>query len=115
AAVNAVTVQFLAEGRFVDPVRFTVDRVRDGRAFAARSIVACQASRVVAQVSVSYAVDDGGLEHQVPRRSTATPEHAPDRAAARPWIVGFETAFDTDSGPISGADSVVWVRANGQW
>ena len=57
---------FLRPGRHRVPIRFVVDRIRDGRTFATRSVVAHQAGEAIFNLSASFTKPEAGLAHQDP-------------------------------------------------
>ncbi len=73
-----------ADGRA--PLRFHVKHVRDGRAFAIRTVEAIQHGRVVFAGLVSGHVGGEGIDHQVPRLEGPGPEESPNGDAwYAPW------------------------------
>ena len=56
---------FLREGDTSVPVIYYVDRIRDGRSFATRRVVAKQHGKAIFNMSVSFQAPEEGLEHQL--------------------------------------------------
>ena len=56
---------FLREGDTSVPVIYHVDRIRDGRSFATRRVVAKQDGKAIFNMSVSFQAPEEGLEHQL--------------------------------------------------
>ena len=120
---------FLRPGDPSVPVLFTVDRIRDGRSFTTRHVVARQKGRAIFNMSVSFQQHESGYEHQMPMPDAPDPESLPTRAelvqrhferipeADRDWVVqprpidvrhvGLPTFFG--GGPRSGLN-LVWMR-----
>ena len=120
---------FLRPGDPSVPVLFTVDRIRDGRSFTTRHVVARQKGRAIFNMSVSFQQHESGYEHQMPLPDAPDPESLPTRAelvqrhferipeADRDWVVqprpidvrhvGLPTFFG--GGPRSGLN-LVWMR-----
>jgi acyl-CoA thioesterase-2 len=65
---------FLLAGDPSIPIVYEVERVRDGRSFATRRCTALQHGRAIFVLSVSYQVDEEGLEHALPMPDVPPPE-----------------------------------------
>lgn len=68
---------FLREGDTSVPVIYHVDRIRDGRSFATRRVVAKQHGKAIFNMSVSFQAPEEGLEHQAPMPDAPPPETVP--------------------------------------
>lgn len=68
---------FLREGDPSVPVIYHVDRIRDGRSFATRRVVAKQHGEAIFNISVSFQAPEQGLEHQTPMPEAPPPETVP--------------------------------------
>jgi acyl-CoA thioesterase-2 len=72
------------------PILYEVDRIRDGRSFTTRRVVAIQHGQAIFNLACSFHNDEPGLEHQdeMPHvqgpESLATLEIPPDPAAGAP-------------------------------
>lgn len=64
---------FLRPGDPKHPVLYTVDRIRDGRSFTTRRVVALQRGRAIFNTAISFQIEEAGYEHQMPM-----PTDAPD-------------------------------------
>lgn len=62
--VHVLHTQFLSPGLIGPPIRYNVERERDGRSFSARQLTAIQGERVVCTMSASFHVPETGVEHQ---------------------------------------------------
>ena len=65
---------FLRPGDVHDSIVYHVDRIRDGKSFTTRRVVAMQKERAIFNMSASFQVDEPGFEHQDPAPSVAGPE-----------------------------------------
>ncbi len=54
---------FLRPGDTTIPILYTVDRIRDGRSFTTRRVIAVQGGRAIFSMSASFQVHETGLEH----------------------------------------------------
>jgi len=68
---------FLREGDTSVPVIYHVDRIRDGRSFATRRVVAKQHGKAIFNISVSFQAPEEGLEHQIPIPDAPPPLSVP--------------------------------------
>ncbi|MEM7435572.1 MAG: acyl-CoA thioesterase II [Myxococcota bacterium] len=68
---------FLREGDTKVPVIYHVDRIRDGRSFATRRVVAKQHGKAIFNMSVSFQAPEEGLEHQRPMPDAPPPDSIP--------------------------------------
>ena len=68
---------FLREGDTSVPVLYHVDRIRDGRSFATRRVVAKQHGKAIFNLSVSFQAPEDGLEHQASMPEAPPPETIP--------------------------------------
>lgn len=55
---------FLRTGDATKPIVYEVDRIRDGRSFTTRRVVAVQGGRPIFNLSASFQVEEPGFEHQ---------------------------------------------------
>ncbi|MDM0091310.1 MULTISPECIES: acyl-CoA thioesterase II [unclassified Variovorax] len=75
--VHSMHAYFLLPGEHA-PIEYTVDRVRDGRSFTTRHVVARQQERIIFEMSASFQTVDAGVEHQFAMPPTAAPEQVAD-------------------------------------
>ncbi|MCP5039642.1 MAG: acyl-CoA thioesterase II [bacterium] len=77
---------FLRPGDPKTPIIYEVDRIRDGKSFTTRRVVAIQHGRAIFAMSVSFQNEEAGLEHQMPMPDTEQPEDLPDPEILRAYI-----------------------------
>jgi acyl-CoA thioesterase-2 len=70
---HSMHAYFLLPGEHA-PIEYTVDRVRDGRSFTTRHVVARQGERIIFEMSASFQTVDEGVEHQLAMPAVAGPE-----------------------------------------
>ena len=58
--VHSLHAYFLRPGDPTVPILYEVDRIRDGRSFTTRRVVAIQHGRAIFNMSVSFHVDEPG-------------------------------------------------------
>lgn len=71
--VHSLHAYFILPGDTSVPIVYEVERVRDGRSFTTRRVVAIQHGHVIFTLSASFQIDEEGLSHQMPM-----PEGLPD-------------------------------------
>ncbi len=81
---------FLRTGDAGAPIVYTVDRIRDGRSFTTRRVVAVQHGQPIFHLSASFQVDEEGFDHQVVMPDAPDPETLPTAAEALP---GYRDLF----------------------
>ena len=88
---HSLHAYFLRPGDPNVPVLYEVDRIRDGRSFTTRRVVAIQHGRAIFHMSASFHVDEPGLDFQIPMPEVPGPESLPtlqERLAAHTDEVG---------------------------
>ena len=73
-AVHSLHAYFLLAGDPKEPIRFEVERLREGRSFATRRVVAKQRGEAIFVLSASFQVEEPGPEHFLPAPKTLGPE-----------------------------------------
>src|SRR4029077_18479392 len=71
---------FLIGGDPKVPIIYEVDRIRDGKSFTTRRVVAIQHGQAIFTLMVSFHIDEPGLEHQAPMPQVPPPEELPSEA-----------------------------------
>ena len=79
---------FLRPGRHDVPLRFVVDRIRDGRSFTTRRVKAHQAGEAIFNISASFAKPEVGIEHQAEMPAAPPPEDLMDWEDLRAKALG---------------------------
>jgi acyl-CoA thioesterase-2 len=75
--VHSLHAYFLRPGDPTIPVLYEVDRIRDGRSFTTRRVVAIQHGKPIFNLSASFQVDEKGYEHQAEMPEVPDPETLP--------------------------------------
>lgn len=115
---------FLRPGRHDVPIRFTVDRIRDGRSFTTRRVKANQSGEAIFNLSASFAKPEEGISHQDPMPDAPDPADLPEWEEVRAEAIGDPTAKRFDSAvevrvcDLPGADRRArqrnWLRIRGR-
>ena len=97
--LHSLHAYFLRPGRHDAPLRFLVHRIRDGRSFTTRRVVAHQGGEAIFNVSASFAVPEDGISHQDgPMPDAPPPDDLPDWEAERVRLMG--KGLPPDPGPV---------------
>ncbi|MWA11258.1 acyl-CoA thioesterase [Streptomyces sp. BA2] len=129
---HSLHAYFLRAGDPGAPIVYTVDRIRDGRSFTTRRVVAVQHGQPIFHLSASFQTYEEGLEHQtgmpsapdpetLPTAAEMLPRHLPAHVAER--LIEARAAVDlryVDAPPWATVGqpreprSQVWFRTNGK-
>ncbi|MFE0644875.1 acyl-CoA thioesterase [Streptomyces sp. NPDC058877] len=129
---HSLHAYFLRPGDPGVPIVYNVDRIRDGRSFTTRRVVAVQHGQPIFHLSASFQTYEEGLDHQadmppapdpesLPTPAEMLPRHLPRDVADR--LVEARAAVDlryVDVPPWGSVGqpreprSQVWFRANGK-
>ncbi len=130
--VHSLHSYFLRPGDPTVPIVYDVERIRDGRSFATRRVVARQHGRPIYYMTLSFQISEDGLTHQDVMPEVPAPADAPDLAKllsrgdedASQWLeewAALELRWIGDSSPRRGtldgseqpAQSRIWIRVAG--
>jgi acyl-CoA thioesterase-2 len=127
--VHSLHAYFLRPGDPHVPILYEVDRIRDGRSFTTRRVVAIQHGRAIFNLQSSFQVLEEGLEHEAPMPDVPAPDSLPDFAtrmapyadAMGPW---YHRPRPIDTRHVDGSPpgrreplppfQQVWLRADGE-
>jgi acyl-CoA thioesterase-2 len=71
---------FLRPGDPTIPILYEVDRIRDGKSFTTRRVVAIQHGEAIFTMAASFQIDEPGLDHQIEMPDVLPPEKLPSEA-----------------------------------
>jgi acyl-CoA thioesterase-2 len=71
---------FMRPGDPKVPIIYEVDRIRDGKSFNTRRVVAIQHGEAIFTMAASFQVDEEGLDHQIIMPKVPMPESLPSEA-----------------------------------
>ncbi len=128
--VHSLHAYFLRPGDPTLPILYEVDRIRDGRSFSTRRVVAIQHGRAIFNLQASFHDDEPGPDHQLTMPAgMGRPEELDDfQTRMAPYAEQLGELYHrprpidlryVDGDPISrkGVPSTsqhVWLRANGR-
>jgi acyl-CoA thioesterase-2 len=73
-AVHSAHGYFIRAGELKSPIVYQVDRLRDGKSFSTRRVVAIQEGEAIFSLAASFQIEEPGLEHQDPMPEVPAPE-----------------------------------------
>lgn len=79
---HSLRAYFMRAGDSARPVLYEVERIRDGRSFATRRVLAIQRGEAIFSLDVSFQVPETGFEHAHPMPNVPPPEELEDDLAA---------------------------------
>ena len=127
--VHSLHAYFLRPGDPTVPILYEVDRIRDGKSFSTRRVVAIQHGRAIFNLQASFHVHEPGQDHQTPMPGgVPEPESLPDfKTRMAPYKERMGEWYDrprpidlrhVDGDPMSrqgnpALGQQVWMRADG--
>lgn len=127
--VHSLHAYFLRPGDPTVPIVYQVDRIRDGRSFTTRRVVAVQHGQAIFNLAVSFHIAEPGIEHQDTMPEVPPPDSLPtlrERLAgivppgtffSRPLAIDIRYVQDPPilaaAGPQREPCSQVWMRTDG--
>jgi len=107
-SVHSLHAYFILGGRLDEPVRYEVDRVRNGRSFMTRRVVARQSYGAILTLEASFHLDEPGPDIATARAPSGVP--GPDELPERGWGWLLERR-EVPTTPGAGR-ALSWVRAD---
>ncbi len=128
--VHSLHSYFLRPGDTAVPIIYDVERLRDGRSFSTRRIVARQHGRPIFFMTASFQREEGGLDHQDAMPEVAEPdaglsfaELARKRGAGESFVKEWSaldirylgnSAHNLTDDPSRPVRALLWIRVNGR-
>jgi len=127
--VHSLHAYFLRGGDPSVPIVYEVDRIRDGRSFTTRRVVAIQHGEAIFNLQASFHRDEPGFDHQAPMPEAPAPETLPtfrERMAPfaeqigdwvlddRPIDLRHASAPRANDSSARDPHQLVWFRADGE-
>ena len=109
---HSLHAYFLRPGRPGRPILYSVDRIRDGRSFTTRRVVAIQNGEAIFNMEASFHVAEPGPEFQLPA-PTGLPD--PDNLPRRQYGGAHHRPMDSrEFAAPAPSTQRMWVRAEGE-
>ncbi|TDB85471.1 acyl-CoA thioesterase II [Actinomadura sp. KC216] len=131
--VHSLHAYFIRPGDPLVPIVYTVDRVRDGRSFTTRRVVAVQHGKAIFTLSASFQIVEDGPAHQAPMPDAPDPETLPDGltrmtplfgevgarefVTRRPFDIRHATPLSWEAAKdpsLVTSESKVWLKVDGE-
>ena len=131
--VHSLHAYFLRPGDPNIPIVYEVDRIRDGKSFTTRRVVAIQHGRAIFNLAASFQIVENGPDHQMTMPTVPDPDELPTwQQRVEPYLerVGPDLAQwlvrerPIDSRPVDDPrwldptprepQQNVWIRSNGE-
>lgn len=89
---------FLRAGDTDIPILYKVDRIRDGKSFTTRRVVAVQRGQAIFTMSISFQIDEEGLDHQFEMPDVLLPDALQTdeeirQQQSKNWPAEFQDSF----------------------
>ncbi|WP_364518771.1 acyl-CoA thioesterase [Nocardioides sp. LML1-1-1.1] len=128
--VHSLHSYFLLPGDYTIPIIYDVERIRDGRSFTTRRVLARQHGRPIYYQTVNFQRPEEGLEHQDVMPEVKPPEEGldlmelmtergSDDGLSKEWAaldvrwIG-NSAYGLDPDPMHPSKTQVWIRVDGR-
>ena len=86
-APHSMHAYFLLAGDPKVPIIYEVDRIRDGKSFTTRRVIAIQHGNAIFSMSVSFHNDEVGLDHQAMMPAVPKPGELPNEGELRERVL----------------------------
>ncbi len=128
--VHSLHSYFLLPGDYNVPIIYDVERIRDGKSFATRRVLARQHGRPIYYQSLNFQVREEGLDHQDVMPEVKTPdeglnlvelmqERGSDDGLGKEWAaldvrwLG-SSRYGLEPDPLHPSKAQVWIRIDGR-
>ncbi len=113
--VHSLRSYFIRRGDHTEPIRFEVDRIRNGRSFSTRRVIARQAIGAILNLEASFQRPEASMDIQSIDMDAGVPE--PQSLESSTWSTSFDRRFvpSTWSSSVThlGAGrTLAWVKVN---
>jgi len=102
--VHSLHAFFIRRGDHEEPIRFQVERLRNGRSFVTRAVVARQSTGAILNMSASFQVAEQATDIQA---AEAPAVAAPDSVDSTSWSPMFDRRCPD---PVGRGTSTAWLR-----
>jgi len=122
--VHSLHAYFLRPGDPTIPIVYEVDRIRDGKSFTTRRVVAIQRGEAIFNLQASFHRAEDGYDHQLTMPEAPAPESLPRADEIEPPTPGrlwerqpvdmrYVDGPPWDRKPSASGRQLVWIRADG--
>lgn len=103
---HSLHAYFIRGGTHTEPIRYEIDRIRNGRSFVTRSVVARQSGGAIFNLSASFHLDEAQVDVQTVEMPDVV---APDELEGDGWTEVYERR----EVPCTGHRHLAWIRTQG--
>ena len=107
--VHSLHAYFLRPGDMTIPIVYDVDRIRDGKSFTTRRVVAIQHGRAIFNLAASFQTPEDGYDHQATMPSVPPPDDVPTMAE-RLEAHGLDWAAHARPIDVRHVEEPVWLN-----
>jgi len=113
--VHSLRAYFIRRGDHTEPIRFEVDRIRNGRSFSTRRVIARQAIGAILNLEASFQRPEASIDLHPVTIDRSVP--GPESLAPESWTPSFERRFvprDFESATprLGTARTLAWMKVN---
>ena len=103
--VHSLHAYFIRRGTHKEPVRFEVDRIRNGRSFTTRRVVARQSGGAILNLSCSFQIEEEAADIQIQQlpANIATPDQIGED-------LGWGAMIERRVAELEPGHSSIWIR-----
>jgi acyl-CoA thioesterase II len=106
--VHSLRSYFIRRGDHTEPIRFEVDRIRNGRSFSTRRVIARQAIGAILNLEASFQRPESSPDIQTVSMAADIP--GPDSLVSDIWTASFDRRFVPTTMP---GRAMAWMKVNG--
>jgi acyl-CoA thioesterase-2 len=113
--VHSLRSYFIRRGDHTEPIRFEVDRIRNGRSFSTRRVIARQAVGAILNLEASFQRPEPAIDLQTVAMESGIP--APSTLMSDSWTSSFERRFvprtwSSSTNRLGTARTLAWMKVN---
>jgi acyl-CoA thioesterase-2 len=113
--VHSLRSYFIRRGDHTEPIRFEVDRIRNGRSFSTRRVIARQAVGAILNLEASFQRPEPSIDLQTITMDAGIPD--PDSLESGAWATSFDRRFvpqpwSTSPARLGAGRTLAWMKVN---
>jgi acyl-CoA thioesterase II len=113
--VHSLRSYYIRRGDHSEPIRFEVDRIRNGRSFSTRRVIARQAIGAILNLEASFQRPEPSLDLQTITMDSGVPDA--DSLMSQTWTPSFDRRFVPQQWPARNAATgagrtLAWMKVN---
>ena len=113
--VHSLRAYFIRRGDHTEPIRFEVDRIRNGRSFSTRRVIARQAVGAILNLEASFQRPEDSFDLQAIAMDTTVP--GPESLTSEPFTSSADRRFvprswTPDSANVGAGRTLAWMKVS---